>query len=143
MTSVAQAAVGNKKSEMNSPLNPILISLFLESVKITEQPLHYILTDGPTVGDAASVVLKVAAEGWPLPTYQWFRNDQLIEGETKPELKLTLKCSTFGQRAYRCLKCKMLSRSVPFNTYHIKCGNCGFVFVFKEVCCLFIVIASI
>lgn len=56
-----------------------------------------------------------------------------IPGATKPELKLTLACPTYGERSYRCIRCKMVSRRVPVNAYHIQCGNCNIVFAYKDV----------
>jgi DNA-directed RNA polymerase subunit RPC12/RpoP len=56
-----------------------------------------------------------------------------IPGATKPELKLTLSCNTYGERSYRCIRCKMVSRKVPYNAYHIKCGNCSTLFAYKDV----------
>jgi hypothetical protein len=28
---------------------------------------------GPTVGESAQLVLRCGAEGWPTPTYQWYK----------------------------------------------------------------------
>ena len=36
-------------------------------------------------------------------------------------------------RAFRCMKCKLVSRSVPFNAFNVKCGNCGKLFAYKEI----------
>lgn len=88
---------------------------------------------GPTVGDTGNLVLKCIAEGWPTPTYQWYKGTTLIAGETTPELRLQLQCPTYGIRSYRCLKCKMVSTQVPFNAFHIQCGNCSKLFAYKDV----------
>ena len=95
--------------------------------------MQYILEQGPTVGDTGALTLKVVAEGWPLPTFQWFKNGNVIVGATSAELHLKLGCDTYGARSYRCIKCKMVSRNVPLNAYHIKCGNCGQLFAYKDV----------
>ena len=50
-----------------------------------------------------------------------------------PELRLSLTCPTYGARSYRCIRCKMVSRKVPANAYHIKCGNCSILFAYKDV----------
>ncbi len=85
------------------------------------------------VGDAAEIVLRVEADGWPRPTYQWYNKNDRISGATKAELKLVLRCNVYGHRTYRCVRCKMVSKEVPLNAYHIKCGNCGYLFAYKEV----------
>lgn len=95
--------------------------------------MHYILDPGPTVGEESEILLQCDATGWPLPTYQWYRNGELLNGETLPTCKVKLFCETFGQRTYRCIKCKMVSKTAPVNAYHVKCGNCGYRFTYKEV----------
>jgi len=113
-----------------------------QSVTIVKQPLHYILDKGPSIGDAASITLRCIAEGWPTPTYQWYKNEELITGETGADIKLRLQCPPIGQRAYRCLKCKMVSNQVPTNAYHIQCGNCSKLSSYKDVSCYNIYISS-
>jgi hypothetical protein len=104
-----------------------------QSATIVKQPLHYILDKGPSIGDSALITLRCIAEGWPTPTYQWYKNEELITGETSADLKLRLQCPPIGQRAYRCLKCKMVSNQVPTNAYHIQCGNCSKLSSSKDV----------
>ena len=53
-----------------------------------------------------------------------------------PERRLSLTCPTYGARSYRCIRCKMVSRKVPANAYHIKCGNCSILFAYKDVSCM-------
>lgn len=38
-----------------------------------KQPAQFIMEAGPTVGDTAQLVLRCGAEGWPTPTYQWYK----------------------------------------------------------------------
>lgn len=57
----------------------------------------------------------------------------MIPGATKPELNLSLTCHTYGERSYRCIRCKMVSRHVPENAFHIECGNCNIKFAYKDV----------
>ena len=45
----------------------------LESATIVKQPLQFIMEAGPTIGDTATLVLRCGAEGWPTPTYQWYK----------------------------------------------------------------------
>jgi hypothetical protein len=106
---------------------------FTESVRIIKEPSHYVLDNGPTVGDAAEIILRVEADGWPRPTYQWYNKNERISGAIHAELKLILRCNTYGHRTYRCVRCKMVSKEVPLNAYHIKCGNCAYLFAYKEV----------
>jgi DNA-directed RNA polymerase subunit RPC12/RpoP len=68
-----------------------------------------------------------------------FQGSAPIRGANTPELHLFLSCPLVGNRAYRCIKCKMVSREVPGNAYHISCGNCGTKFAYKEVGCHFFV----
>ena len=75
----------------------------LESVNIVKEPSHEIFVDdGPIIGKTQRVVLKVETTGWPLPTFQWYRNGVLLEGETKAELVRNLKCNlNTATRTYR------------------------------------------
>lgn len=98
-----------------------------------KEPSHYVLDNGPMVGAAAEIVLRVEADGWPKPTYQWYNGTQRISGAIHAELKLVLRCNTYGRRTYRCVRCKMVSKDVPLNAHHIKCGNCANLFTYKEV----------
>lgn len=38
-----------------------------------KQPAQFIMEAGPSVGDSATLVLRCGAEGWPTPTYQWYK----------------------------------------------------------------------
>jgi len=105
-----------------------------KSAQITLQPASHVLTAGPAVGDTAHITLLCEAEGWPLPSFQWYVNKRKIPGAVKPELRLTLKCpSSAAMRSFRCTRCRMTSKSIPINAYHIKCGNCGYRVDFKDV----------
>jgi len=57
----------------------------------------------------------------------------MIPGATQPELHLSLHCNPRGERSYRCIRCKMVSKTVPENAYHIECGNCNIKFAYKDV----------
>lgn len=104
------------------------------SATIVNEPSHFILDKGPTVGKKQRITLRCEAIGWPHPSFQWFRNGVLIPNATSPELTLSLKCRLAkGRRIFRCLKCKMLSRNVPANAYHVQCGNCSAPFTFKDI----------
>jgi len=105
-----------------------------KSATIVRQPDHFIFKDnGPVVGMSMRCVLKVDADGWPLCTYQWYRNGHKVPGATKAELILNLRCELAeGFRTYRCMKCKMVCLEVPENCYHIVCGNCSHHFNYKE-----------
>lgn len=61
------------------------------------------------------------------------QGNSLIPGATKPELHLSLTCHTHGERSYRCIRCKMVSKHVPENAFHIECGNCNIKFAYKDV----------
>eukprot|EP01038_Epipyxis_sp_PR26KG_P006206 gene6206-8548_t len=104
-----------------------------KSITITKQPIHHVLEDGPTIGDTRKIKLSIAADGWPIPTYQWYHNNKKIKGGTSKELIVQLGCETSGERSYRCIRCKMMAQSVPYNAYLIKCGNCGNLFAYKEI----------
>ena len=104
------------------------------SATIIQQPSHFIIDKGPTVGKKEKITLRIHAAGWPHPTFQWFRNGIPIPNATSPELTLSLKCRLAkGRRTFRCLKCKMLSKNVPINAYHMQCGNCNNPFTFKDI----------
>ena len=118
---------------MFSLLNYRFCSNTLGSATIIKQPVNYVLNPGPTVAEKAEVILRITATGWPLPTYQWYRNGKIIEGATKPELRLSLFCPVYGNRVYGCIRCKMVAKTVPVNAYHIQCGNCSYQFAYKEV----------
>lgn len=111
----------------------VLTPRSLGSAKIIRQPSHYILDPGPCVGEEYEIALQCDATGWPKPTYQWYRNGQILKNEKSSICKVKLFCPTNGQRTYRCIKCKMVSKTVPLNAYHVKCGNCGYRFTYKEV----------
>lgn len=102
-------------------------------MEIIKQPSHYILDAGPMVGTEGQLELYVQADSWPKPTYQWFRNGVLIEGATDAKLILSLFCEPVGSRTYRCIRCKMSSKKTPYNAYHIECGNCAYLFTYKDV----------
>ena len=38
-----------------------------------KQPAQYIMEAGPRVGETAAIILRCGAEGWPTPTYQWYK----------------------------------------------------------------------
>jgi len=44
-----------------------------ESATIVKQPTQYIMEAGPRIGETATIILRCGAEGWPAPTYQWFK----------------------------------------------------------------------
>lgn len=103
------------------------------SAAIVDEPEHVILEDGPIIGQILQKRLKVNATGWPLPKYQWYRNNRIIHGATNAEYILNLKCRLSSrQRTYRCFNCKMVTREAPFNAYRVKCNNCASEFIFKE-----------
>lgn len=105
-----------------------------KSPTILEQPAHHIMTNGPTVGRIHNLTLRCPAHAWPFPTYQWYRNGQLIPGATHHELNLSLKCPLqMEKRSFRCLKCKMFSRNIPNNAYHLICDNCDARFNYKDI----------
>lgn len=91
------------------------------------------LASGPSIGQPETLTLKVEATGWPLPTYQWYRDDVALPGETTAELQVHLFCPTDGANTYRCIRCKMVSKAVPVNAFHVKCGNCSHEFTYKDV----------
>jgi DNA-directed RNA polymerase subunit RPC12/RpoP len=89
---------------------------------------------GPKIGDKIEVELKVEAEGWPLPNFQWYRNGKLMPGETSNVLKVEVYCPlSDSTRSYRCTRCKNMCRTAPKNGYEIICANCGYKFDYKEV----------
>jgi hypothetical protein len=104
-----------------------------KSVEIIKQPSHYILDAGPMVGEEGQLELYVQADSWPKPTYQWYRNNVLIEGAKDAKLIISLFCEPSGNRTYRCIRCKMASKKTPYNAYHIQCGNCAYVFNYKDI----------
>ena len=111
------------------------------SAHISEQPKMHVFNNNPdnplgsiAVGNRRSVELRVAADGWPLPTYQWYVNKRPIKGATKPRINLILYCkSSHDKRGFRCLGCKLFSKNVPLNAYNVKCGSCGKLFSYKEI----------
>ena len=89
---------------------------------------------GPTLGENTNIELRVEAEGWPLPAFQWLRNGKKLPGETSNVLQLRLHCPISNKtRSYRCSQCKNFCRNVPKNAYQIMCTNCGNQFDYKEV----------
>jgi hypothetical protein len=80
------------------------------SVKITSQsPDVFTLESGPSLkgqhrsnssqglGDGEikstepmKIILECHADGWPLPTYQWYKGSTLLEGKTDQTLELTV-----------------------------------------------------
>ena len=106
----------------------------VESATILRQPEHNIIEMGPTLGEATNIELRVEAEGWPLPTFQWLRNGKKLPGETSNVLQLQLQCPVSNKtRSYRCSQCKNFCRVVPKNAFQILCTNCGNQFDYKEV----------
>lgn len=101
------------------------------------------------------VVLEVEADGWPRPTYQWYKGKQPIPGATEPKLVLSLKpmprmvldqaknnelkgssTKLFYKeqlRFYRCVRCKQINKEVPYVAYHVVCGNCKKPFIHAEI----------
>jgi hypothetical protein len=109
------------------------------SAQILSQPIKYILNNDPgkftlQVGNKKQIELDVEADAWPPPTYQWFLNGKMIKGATKSRISFTLYCAADNQkRPFRCMKCKLVSKTVPKNAYNVQCGNCGKLFAFKEI----------
>lgn len=111
-----------------------VICLYAESATILTQPKPVVLPIGPKIGELRKVELAVQAEGWPLPTFQWYRNGKALPGETSNVLKVDLLCPlSVSTRSYRCTRCKNMCRSAPKNGYEIICFNCGYKFDYKEV----------
>lgn len=105
-----------------------------QSAIILKQPENYITKVGPTVGSECEIILHCDATGWPRPTFQWYKDDVLLEGANKAFLPLTLKCKiTRARRRYRCIKCKMVCNLVPMNAFHTRCSNCSYLFSYKEI----------
>ena len=116
--------------------SPSSYSSSTESATITLQPENHILVEGPALKDHMTVILKCFAEGWPYPTYQWYRGTRPIPGATKNFLELKLGCyptKKFTPRFYRCAKCRLICNEVPFNAYHVECGQCRHKFTHKEI----------
>lgn len=40
---------------------------------------------GPSVGDTAQLVLRIGAEGWPTPTYQWYKVNARCDAVTSTD----------------------------------------------------------
>ena len=59
-------------------LYKITFSCATESATIVKQPTQYIMEAGPRVGETASIILRCGAEGWPTPTYQWYKVSKLV-----------------------------------------------------------------
>jgi hypothetical protein len=105
-----------------------------QSAIILKEPENFITKIGPTVGTEHEIILHCDATGWPRPTFQWFKDDEILDGENKPFLPLTLKCKiTRAKRRYRCIKCKMICNLVPMNAFHTRCSNCSYLFSYKEI----------
>jgi uncharacterized OB-fold protein len=86
------------------------------------------------LGTYLNLTLRCKARAWPYPTYQWYKNGKLIAGATGQELRLRLSSTLDTKlRIFRCKKCGMVSRTVPFNAYHVRCRNCSTVFAYNEV----------
>ena len=102
------------------------------SAIILQEPSHFVLTDGPNVSDNQAIVLKTVANGWPLPTYQWYNGRKKVKGANQSELKLNLHCAPSMTRMFRCIRCKMVGKEVAYNIYRVRCGNCGYTFSYKE-----------
>jgi len=58
--------------------NKIVVSCTTESATIVKQPAQYIMEAGPRVGETASIILRCGAEGWPTPTYQWYKVSETL-----------------------------------------------------------------
>jgi hypothetical protein len=43
-----------------------------KSPVILSQPVHHIMTEGPTIGLLKNITLHCPAKSWPRPTYQWY-----------------------------------------------------------------------
>jgi hypothetical protein len=105
-----------------------------KSADIIKQPDYIIIPVGPPVGTKRAVQLKVDAEGWPLPAYQWYRNGQKLIGETDDVINVQLwSPESKLKRAYRCTVCKNFCRTAPKNAYELQCLNCSSTFDYKEI----------
>eukprot|EP01041_Mallomonas_annulata_P000411 gene411-745_t len=95
------------------------------SAEILKQPEHVVIEKGPPVGEYRRVKLSCPGDGWPLPSYQWCKDGQLLEGQNSSELTIYAQCfPTDRFRHFRCTKCKQVSDTMPFNAYEIVCGGC-------------------
>ena len=109
------------------------------SATIIKHPSYHIMNNdvgniSMPIGNRKNIELRVEADSWPPPTYQWFMNGRAVAGATKDRIIFQLYCaSSHEQRAFRCMKCKLVSKSVPINAYNVICGNCGKLFAFKEI----------
>jgi hypothetical protein len=104
------------------------------SATITKNPDNFIIPVGPKIGDVQKITLSVESDGWPLPTFQWYRNGKRLKGETNPTIEINLHCPVSTvTRSYRCSMCKNFNHSTPINAFQVICMNCTKVFNFKEI----------
>ena len=52
--------------------------------------------------EGQDLVLRVVAMGFPLPKYQWYKNNEIITDEVTCELRI-LGISTAGSGTYKCV----------------------------------------
>ena len=85
---------------------------------------------GPQVSQYTKpIVLECFADAWPPVSYQWYKDDQPIEGENS--LNLSVKSRVFKSyrhKKFRCTHCRKVNKEVPINIYRNICLNCRTLF---------------
>lgn len=64
-------------------LSIAFICSVIVSARIEYETDHIIMKEGPIIGTSQTLTLQVKASGWPVPSYQWFRNMRPITGELR------------------------------------------------------------
>lgn len=96
------------------------------SPRIVEEPVSQLIAPPGCGNPPTNLCLKVQASSWPLPTFQWFKDGNLLEGESTSMLQVQVSTAKGeGSFRFRCTHCKHAREGVPVRVQRAKCSNCG------------------
>ena len=86
--------------------------------------------EGPQVSQYTKpIVLECFADAWPPVSYQWYKDDEALEGEINATLSVKSRVlKSYRHKKFRCTHCRKVNKEVPINIYRNICLNCRTLF---------------
>ena len=102
--------------------------------QITLQPRSIFAPEGPQVSQYTKpIVLECFADAWPPVSYQWYKDDEPLEGEVSATLSVKSRVlKSYRHKKFRCTHCRKVNKEVPINIYRNICLNCRTLFNWPE-----------
>jgi len=102
--------------------------------QITLQPRSIFAPEGPQVSQYTKpIILECFADAWPPVSYQWYKDDEPLEGEINSTLSVKSRVlKSYRHKKFRCTHCRKVNKEVPINIYRNICLNCRTLFNWPE-----------